>query len=504
MPNYFSMNELKGNYDAVICGTGLTESLVSGCLSQAGKHVIHFDREEYGGCRVTKGINDFINWVGKNGEILVDNTEEKLKKPVRNSLYSIDLMPMTVFSRDDLIRVLINSNNFECVYLSLIDGMYYRKDCGFHSIPASKSAIFQDKTIPLKQKRAVMKFISYFFPQAEFGHLNDTENTKQLVKEYEEKPFSELLKKMGFDDDLVNAFEYFVALAPSDILTKEAVPRINEFCNSVGVYGISPLLAFNYGSSEAPQIFSRYSAVYGGTFVLRHVPENVTLNDENKFEMDVNEIGHIVSPLFIASPDNLIPTDETKLIAHREVLILSKSLVEGKGCFVGVIPPNMFDNEKPVYVHQFDSTLKYCDKDQYLVHFSSMCEIRNVVNSILEKLPEDSIILRAAFDIKEPIPKPVKGTYVVPSPNIDELSFGTNYFLKQAKEIMNSIDPSISFYPKPTEVEILVDDEPKEGKKEEKKEEIKEEVKEEKKEEIKEEVKEEKKEEEQSKTEPQE
>ncbi|KAH0785905.1 rab escort protein [Histomonas meleagridis] len=471
------MEGLKGNYDVVVCGTGLTETLVSGALCQAGKHLVHFDKYDYGGCRISKGLNDFINWVTENGEIIVNKCEEKLGTPIRNAAYAFDLMPMTMYSHDDLIQVLIDTKNFECVYLYLIDGLYYRTKDSFHSIPCSKSSIFQDKSIPMRQKRAVMKFISYFFPEAEFGHLTDTEEIQRKVEEFNDKPFKDLLTDLGFNEDLNGAFEYFIALAPKPLLTKEAVPRIRYFCKSFGIYGASSLLGSAYGSSELPQLFARHTAVYGGIYVLHHYPETVkAVNDS--IELEVNEIGKITTSILITSPIYLPSTGKTKLIAYREVLLLTSPMFEQYHS-VAVIPPNVMGNEKPVYIHQFDSSMKYCEKGQYIIHVSAMCEIRNIVDELLKELPEDSIVLRTSFVLTEPVAEvDGNGIYVVPSPSLDELVFGTNYFLSQAKEIMKRIDPTIPFYPKPTEVEVFIDEE--EPAKEEKKEETKEEKKEEK------------------------
>ena len=38
-----------GEYDAIILGTGLTECIISGLLSAAGKRVLHMDRNNYYG-----------------------------------------------------------------------------------------------------------------------------------------------------------------------------------------------------------------------------------------------------------------------------------------------------------------------------------------------------------------------------------------------------------------------------------------------------------------------
>ncbi|OHT16620.1 GDP dissociation inhibitor family protein [Tritrichomonas foetus] len=454
------LSELQGEYDVIIAGTGLTESLISGCLAQSGKKLINFDKYlEYGGFLKTKGINDFITWVNEHGEFIVNRVEEKLGTNLRNGAYCFDIFPIAVFSRDKIIQILINSKGFESLTTYLIEGLFFRTKDSFRAIPSSKSSIFSEKSIPVRQKRAVMKFIAYFLPEEEYGHAIDTEEIEQKVEEYKDKPFNELLKALNFDDDLAQAFEYFVALARDPLLTKDAVPRIREFLNSFGRWGPTPFVEFSYGASESPQLFARHSAVFGGIFILNHFPQKIERDEDNdQLILTVDGIGTIKTKTLVASSEHLESTGESKFIGYREVLLTSKRLLDSDRA-VSVIAPNVMGNEKPVYIFQFDDDLRCCQEGQYVIHFSSMAPIRDVVDKIASDIGEDDLILRAAFTLTENIPKEIKGVYSVISPSVEEVAFGTNYFIEAAEKYMKETFPDVEFYPKPTEVEIVVEEE---------------------------------------------
>lgn len=562
------MEELKGTYDLIIAGTGLTESLISGCCAEAGKKLINFDKSrEYGGFLKTKGIHDFVNWAKENGEIYVNNVEKKLTSKVRNGAFAIDLFPIVVFSRDKIIDVLNNTKNFQNLLVYLLEGLYFRtKDC-FRLIPSSRSTIFSDSNISLRQKRNVTKFISYFLPAEEYGHKIDTSDIQAKVENYQDKPFKDLLKALSFDDDLSGAFEYFIASANKPLLTSEAVPRIRTFLSSFGRWGPTPFVEFAYGASESPQIFARHSAVFGGIFVLDHYPQKIERDEAtDELILNVDDIGEIRTKHYIASPEHLEGTGEKKLIAHREVLLLNRKLIDSDRS-VAVIAPGIYGNTHPIYVLQFDSVLRACIEDQYLIHISSMGEVHDTVLKLLEEArtasmkekeelrqkrakeaaeaaekakaekerqeaeaakqaeeakqtsedktaetpepaengeapqsteatnpaesnenenkkdeqknentnenaaepepeiddPDDFIILHAAFTLFENIPKQVKGVIPVISPSLDELVFGTNYFIESALEIVQNVFPDVQFYPKPTEVEINIEDDPEQN-----------------------------------------
>ena len=455
------MEDLARDYEAVVIGTGPSEALVSGALAEARKTLINFDKnKEYGGCRRTFNIRDFKEFVtSKGGEIIVDRIEEVLGTNFRASIYNIDLMPMIIYANDDLIQVLIDSQSSDAVKITTISGLYFPGQGQFRSIPCSKQAIFTDKTLGLPQKRAAMNFITAFLPEEQYGHITKHQPTVDLINEYMEKPFSELLKAAKFDEDLSLAFEYFAACATEPILTKNAIPKIKVFIESIGRYCATPFVTFVFGAADVPQVFDRHSAVYGGIFVLNHTPESIEKKEDGTFVLKVPQIGEVTTKNLIIGGDQVEYPEGTpkRIIANREVIICKEQLVPSSNSII-VVPPGRYNNDKPVWIVQFDSSTQVCGNGEYLYHFISQGDVKSTVDRLLELNPElaESVFLRAAFQLSEPEGSPIDGALFLESPKASDLIVGSNFFVNQAKETLKKISEDIPFYPPPKEVEVEV------------------------------------------------
>lgn len=464
------MQDLAREFDVVIIGTGPAESMISGALSMNKKTVINFDKNSlYGGCRRTFNINEFIEYVTANGTIETNRVTEFLGEKYRASAFCIDLMPSIIHSKDGLVKLLIDSGSSESINITTIEGMYFPSQGQFRSIPCSKAAIFGDKIMSYQQKAKSMKFISSFLPDGEYGHQVKNPQMQQLIEENGDKPFAELLAKIGFDDDLQKAFEYFVAAANAPILTKEAVPRFQKFIESIGVYGPSPYISFFYGCADVPQIFSRISAVYGGIFILNNTADEPITKDENGlFHIKVKDIGDVTTKMLIVGGDQVPYPEGTprRLLAHREVLVVKESLLPA-GRSVLVVPPGRYGNPKPVWIMQFDKSMGIAEQGYYVIHFISMGEVKTTSDRLLELNPDFAaqVMLRASFDATEYDQSPVDGAIFVKSPTADDFIVGFEYFVEQAKDIVAKINPEIPFYPPPTEVEVEVPIQPEEAQK---------------------------------------
>ncbi|EAX93240.1 GDP dissociation inhibitor family protein [Trichomonas vaginalis G3] len=454
------MQDLAREFDAVIIGTGPTEALVSGALAQNHKTVINFDQNTlYGGCRRTFNIREFMEWVQTNGTIDTNRVTEFLGEQYRASAFCIDLVPSIIYSNDALVKLLIDSGSADSINITNIDGLFFPSNGQFRPIPSSKSAIFADKFMSLKQKRASMKFISSFLSTEEYGHQMKSEEMDQLIASYHDKELSALLTDIGFDEDLINAFQYLVAAANGPILVKDAIPRIEQFVKSIGIYSSSPFISFFYGVADIPQIFDRISAVYGGIFILNKTADEITKDENGVYHLKVPEIGEVTTKTLIVGSNQIkYPEDTPKRhLADREVLVTKYALLP-KERSVLIIPPGRYGNPKPVWIFQYDKGMGMAETGYYVIHFVSMGETKTTSNRLLELNPElaENLVLRATFEVTEFDKSPCEGCYFVKSPTVDDFIFGFKYFIDQAREIVKQIGEDIPFYPPPTEVEVEV------------------------------------------------
>jgi RAB protein geranylgeranyltransferase component A len=452
-------SELQSEYDVVFCGTGPVESLVAGCLSGLGLKTLHTDKEpEYGGCRATRDLTRFLEWLQGHGELLVDRISSTVSGARPPTIW-VDAIPLVFFARDQIFDILVRTGSASHISLELVDGLYFRGSHSWRSIPTSKSFIFRDKALTLRQKREVMNFIVYFFPDQDYGDRSGSDIGAK-VSAFSERPFSSFLNSLNLSPELCGAFEYFVAGASAPLLTKDAVPRVRSFCSSIGRYGPTPFLALRYGASDLPQLFCRRSAVSGGIYALGLNPAPVPGGD-GLLELDVPGVGTIHTRHFLTTPDQHFLADGPRRpIAFREVVLLAAPLLPEDRA-VGVIAPAVMGNTSPVYVVQFDSSLAVCSAGQWLVHVSAMCDIRAVVDELIMDVPQESVLLRAAFALTEAVGEVTDPRItVIPSPSLEDLVMGSDYFVEKAIEIVKKLAPDAQFYPEPTDVEIVEADPP--------------------------------------------
>jgi hypothetical protein len=189
-------------------------------------------------------------------------------------------------------------------------------------------------------------------------------------------------------------------------------------------------------------------------FVLNHSPTSITRNNES-IELEIQDIGKVTTKFFVAEP-SVLPHEGERLLCHREV-ILSNSPLVPEGRSIATIAPGVMENSNPIWIVQFDSGVAVCQKGYFVIHFLSMGELTTVVERLTAELPENSIVLRVAFSLREVVPLPQEeGVFAIQSPSLDDIFVGTQYFIDQAKRIIHEIDPEVQFFPPDTEVEIIV------------------------------------------------
>ena len=270
-------DSLQDEFDVIVLGTGLPESIVAAACARAGKSVLHVDPNDYYGSGWASfwftSWNDWLNSHSTCNDTLYHNIEkinyvpensddenvwsmEKLKK--LSNKFAIDLTPRMIYSNGPMTDLLLQSNI--CRYLSFKECTHFLLACPGDSIelreiPCTRSDVFNDRTLSLLQKRKLMKFID------EFEKISSQEVD---LKE----PFEKFLSRHSLDPLLVNVIKC-VSLSQADSTVGDAVKKLNLFTKSAGRYGKTPFLWTLYGSGELPQAFCRLCAVFGGFYFLK-------------------------------------------------------------------------------------------------------------------------------------------------------------------------------------------------------------------------------------------
>ncbi|KAH7344118.1 GDP dissociation inhibitor-domain-containing protein [Rhizoctonia solani] len=253
----------ESHFEAVVIGTGLTQSIVAAALAAVNKPIIHIDESEtYGGPHASLSLSELSAFNPTFDSSLISRQ------------YSLSLTPQLIPATGPFIAALVNSGVSRYGSFVLPKRVVVRTQEGFKNVPANKQDVFKDKAIGLVQKRRLIKFL--MFATGEFegsSELNGKETTPLL--EFVQQVF-------GIDKELAEALSYAVAFSiDAKDQTLPALVRTRTYLRSVGRYGPSPFLIGHYGGAgELAQGFCRTCAVGGGTYVLGRKVVSITKHEE--------------------------------------------------------------------------------------------------------------------------------------------------------------------------------------------------------------------------------
>ncbi|KAI9701241.1 MAG: Rab proteins geranylgeranyltransferase component A [Candelina mexicana] len=297
-------------WDVLIAGTGLQQSLLALALSRSGKKILHVDRNTYyGGAHAAFSLQEAQDWVNTidshdGSSSFVDAT---LKQPMKvpdiisssikpttlsfSRAYSLSLSPQVIYTRSTLLPNLVSSKIYRQLDFQAVGSWWIYvsgdaetpgasaqassetssgrsqgdKQAGYlRRVPNGREDVFADKSIDLKSKRSLMKFLKF---------VGDYENQPESWKSETSNPFPEFLStRFGLPAALHSPLLALTLTPnkPHDTTTGFALPRIARHLRSIGVFGpgFASVVAKWGGGSEIAQVACRAAAVGGAVYVL--------------------------------------------------------------------------------------------------------------------------------------------------------------------------------------------------------------------------------------------
>ncbi|KAI0366234.1 FAD/NAD(P)-binding domain-containing protein [Pilatotrama ljubarskyi] len=286
------------DFDVVVLGTGLSESIAAAALSKAGFKVAHVDNNPYyGGDEASLTLDELAEWADTrsadatdqmpsnylaNQRIRYTSISRSSTIPPQSRQYSVSLAPSIVPSLGPHIDSLIASGVSRYGSFKLLEKVAVYDRPGYvQSVPGSKEDVFKSKALSLVEKRRLMRFL--LFAAGEFEGKKELEGKEQMsflqfLREaftLADKPANAIAYALAFvtsPDGMYHSVKLRVLFTPIHAFADATLPalqRIRQYLRSAGRYGASPFLVGHYGGlGETAQGFCRTAAVKGGTYIL--------------------------------------------------------------------------------------------------------------------------------------------------------------------------------------------------------------------------------------------
>ena len=291
-------DSLPDRFSVIVVGTGMVESMVAAAAARAGHSVLHLDcAKYYGGEWASFTWEGLMNWTQeaenhesdekkgddslteKDGETLVNLTSMKTIENLKQSWnkeqkeeevdadaskgehdtghwtqdeilkqsrkFNIDLSPRLLYSRGDMVELLISSNISRYTEFKSVTRVLTSIDSRLEQVPSSRSDVFNTKQISVVEKRILMKFLTACTQESEEA-THDPDIT--------EKTFGEFLKQQKLTPNLLHYVCHSIAMvSPTESVTK-GLAAVKKFLSSLGRFGPTPFLWSMYGTGELPQV----------------------------------------------------------------------------------------------------------------------------------------------------------------------------------------------------------------------------------------------------------
>ena len=423
---------MEEEYDAIICGTGLKECILSGLLSLKGKKVLHLDRNSYyGGDCASLNITNLYEMF-RPGQ-----TPPSDFGPNRD--WNIDLIPKFVMANGKLVKLLLKTTVDKYLEWKTVEGTYvyqYSKGGFFSSgggkiykVPGNDSEALKSSLMGLWEKKRCKNFFVYV-QDIEFN------NTKTWEKiDIYKQPMSDVFSKFKLESNTIDFIGHAVAMhINDDYLAQPAadtIEKIKLYIDSIGRYGEHPFLYPIYGLGGIPEGFSRLSAIHGGTYMLNKQIDEILFDSDGKV-MGVKSGDEVAkAPLIICDPSYAKGTKgQVKSVGKvvRSICILDHPIPDthdATSCQI-IIPQKQTGRNSDIFVNMVSYAHAVCSDGLYIAIVSTNVETDE---------PEDE--LKPALDLL--------GSVLEQFTMVSDLYIPTHNGKKSNLFITESYDPTSHF-----------------------------------------------------------
>ena len=330
-----------------LCQRWLTDAKpVLSAVSRSGLRILHLDRNEYyGGDEAALSLAEADSWAAAHAQqseqesstseahsrqqscfshaVIVRNeskgsgedakSKQGILGPAR--AYSLALAPQIVYARSNLLPALVSSRTHSQLEFQAVGPWFHISGSSSRTlsrVPGGREDIFQDTSLNLRAKGAVMKFLrfvgNYEEKEEEWRELKDLSLSTALEQKFG-------LPAASHGPLLALTL---VASEPGKITVAEALPRIARHLRSIGVFGAGFGAVFPKfgGLAEVAQVACRACAVGGGVYVLGTGILSCQKTSEDCLTLELSG-GEKVSTKQLVGSRNDLPTSTGSITVSR-------------------------------------------------------------------------------------------------------------------------------------------------------------------------------------------
>ncbi|KAJ1607802.1 putative rab GDI alpha [Cryptosporidium canis] len=372
-------------YDVLICGTGLTECIISGLLSTSGKKVLHIDRNSYYG--------------GEAASLNLTTLYQKFrpgKSPPENyganRDWNVDLIPKFVMASGDLVKILLKTKVTRYLEWQVIEGTYvYQFQKGgllfnpkfIHKVPATEMEAIKSPLLGIMEKNRCRSFFSFV------ANWSDDDVSKQMGFDRNKNTMRDIYDHFGLSSTTIDFVGHALALYTNDdYINKpfgETIDKIRLYMMSLSRYGKSPFIYPVYGLGGLPEGFSRLCAIHGGTFMLNTNIEEFLYDEQGKVSGVVTSQGKAECSMVICDPSYVLNGTNGRQRVKctgkvlRCICILNSPINDtndASSCQI-IIPQNELGRKNDIYVMMVSCTHGVALKGKYIAIISTTVETDN-------------------------------------------------------------------------------------------------------------------------------
>ncbi|KAJ8982352.1 hypothetical protein NQ317_013103 [Molorchus minor] len=302
-------NQLPNDFDLVIVGMGMIESILSAAASRIGKRVLHIDTDDYYGGQWASFSLEAINRLQRDNSLggsKGDDTfsiENEEMLAIGNNLFNIENFTGTwhipkknvcneAITEHKGMEEEIVENDYNELKSKPLESVWTQENLLNESrkfnidlMPKLQFArgdfvelLISSNIARYSEYRSISRVLTWLDNQLQvvpcsrsdvftnskvsviekrmlMKLLTSLEDGSEELKNYENKTFKTFLKDKKLSSNLIHYVLYAISMSTDETPCHQGVENTKRFLNSLGRFGKTPFLFCMYGSGELPQAF---------------------------------------------------------------------------------------------------------------------------------------------------------------------------------------------------------------------------------------------------------